>query len=243
MLTVTETDTNTTQFTQHHCLEVHCTGCNEALGEDWTIHFDCLPAVLSALRDAEWTVTDDTALCPDCQPNEDTPETSTVVVDVCEFCWPPLIPGDTASQVCTCETPDRTTTHYFNVPDVTGAHPALVYTECVTLHCRGCDEPYGMEEAPAHYRSRAKAIAAALDDDDPWSQDGSDMFCDRCTARRRCKQNGGHTFPEQPNWTSPKDGTQIRYCDDCDEIQRITPGEVSEGNESPTEDPASAALR
>ncbi|MDO3014599.1 hypothetical protein P5V34_11435 [Mycobacteroides abscessus subsp. abscessus] len=241
MTTVAETAINTTQFAEHHCLEVHCTGCNEALGEDWTIHYDSLPAVLSALRDADWTVTGDDAFCPDCQPDENTPNTSTAVVHVCEFCWPPLIPSDNASQICTCESPDRTTPHYFTVPVITGAHPALVHTECITLQCRDCDEPFGTEEAPAHYRSRAKAIEAAMtDDDEPWSQDGNGMFCDRCTARRRCKENDGHTFPEQPHWTNPNDGTQIRYCDDCDEIQRITPERDDNDHEPPTEDPAAA---
>lgn len=223
MTAVTETATGTPQFAEHQCLEVHCTGCNESLGEDWTIHFDSLPAVLSALRDADWTVTADNALCLDCQPNEDTPDMSTAVVHVCEFCWPPLIPSDKASQFCTCESPDLTTAHHVDVPFITGAHPALVHTECISLQCGDCHEPYGGEEAPAHYRSRAKAIEAALADDDPGSQDGNDIFCDRCTARRRCKENGGHTFPEQPTWTNPNDGTQIRYCNGCDEIQRRTP--------------------
>lgn len=229
MTIATEISTDTSQFEDHHCIEVHCTSCDEALGEDWTIHFDSLAAALAAIRDADWTVDDDEVLCLNCQPDsaEDNPGMSTVVVvDVCEFCWPPLIPGGEPPMACTCDRGDHSTSHYFNVPRITRAHPGFVRTECVTVQCRDCDESYGLEESPAHYRSRAKAIHAVLSDDDPWSQDGTDLFCDRCAARRRCKANGGHTYPEQPNWTNPKDGTQIRYCDDCDEIQCIIPGEL-----------------
>lgn len=222
MTIVAETAPETSSFTEHHCVEVHCTTCNEGLGDDWIIHFDSLPAALSAIQDADWTATDEEVLCPNCQPDDDSPDTSVVVVQVCEFCWPPLIPSTEQPRACTCDRLDQVTPHYFNVPLITRAHPGFVHTDCVSLQCSHCDQDYGMAEAPAHYRSRAKAIQAALADDDPWSQDGNDLFCDRCTARRRCKENGGHTFPEQPQWTNPNDGTQVRYCNDCDEIQRTT---------------------
>lgn len=225
MTTAAETAADTSPFADYHCIEVHCTSCNEALGEDWTIHYDSLPAALAGIRDADWTVNDDEVLCLNCQPDPGYPDTATVVVEVCEFCWPPLIPGAEPPKDCTCNRRDQTTPHYFNVPLITQAHPGFVHTDCVTVQCRDCDEPYGLEESPAHYRSRAKAIHAVLSDDDPWSQDGTDLFCDRCTARRRCKANGGHTYPELPNWTNPNDGSQIRYCNNCDEIQRITPSE------------------
>lgn len=231
---VAETNSESSLFTEHHCVAVHCTGCNEGYGDDWTIHFESLSEALEALRDAEWTVTTDEVLCPSCQPEDADPHTQIAVVEVCEFCWPPLIPSDEAPQFCTCESPGRTTLHTLSVPSITRAHPAFIYTNCVTLQCRDCDEDYGWAELPSHYLSRDEAIRAALSDDDPWTQDGNDLFCDRCTARRHCKENGGHTYPEQPHWTNPQDGTEVRYCNDCEEIQRTTPdaAAVSVGSSS-----------
>lgn len=101
-------------------------------------------------------------------------------------------------------------------PDsVSGRGRGFIFTECVSLGCAGCDRVYGRDQEPAHFRTHDELVAAALRDENSWSQSGDELFCEHCTAVRACLADGGHFWMDEPSWVRKHAGARLYYCQRC----------------------------
>ena len=92
---------------------------------------------------------------------------------------------------------------------------------CVIVRCSSCRrdlEDINQDGLP-HFDSVEQARRAHLDYYG-WTEDGSDLLCRSCTARRACAAAGGHDLELV--------GGLYRRCtrDRCEHVEQITPAEV-----------------
>lgn len=203
-------------LTEHRCISVTCTSCHEPFGDDFTHHFASITDALQIIRDADWLITDTAVTCPECTlPDRDTDSLPLSTVQVCEYCCPPLFGADPACTHCRCGDPAATTTHIMGPHPVASNSPdrGIATQFCVTAHCTDCgdtlgDDEYGTPHFPTPEQARAQAVYAG------WLVTEGLLICRRCTDRRACTVLG-HSWPEQPTFTTPA-GAEHRYCSrDC----------------------------
>lgn len=208
--------TGAPEFDHHECLEVACSDCGETLGDDWTLHFESIAEALTSIAAAEWTITDDQVRCLDCTELADDnpdPDTSTVVLSKCEYCWPPLFSTTPPPQSCQCAEQHIAARHRVRIPFISSTHSAFTTRSCITLTCGECGDPVN-EEQPPHYSSPEKALEAAAHDYD-WLVTDVLVCCARCANGRACTLTG-HQFPDQPDHITAG-GIEIRFCANCDQ--------------------------
>ncbi|MGD9622270.1 MAG: hypothetical protein AB7G47_19775 [Mycolicibacterium sp.] len=206
-------------LTEHRCVSVTCTSCHEPFDDDFTHHFASITEALQVVRSADWSITDTTVTCPACALSDlDTSSLPLSTLQACEFCCPPLFGADPECTQCRCDDPAATTTHILGPLLATTICPDRGFSMhfCVTAHCTDCGDTLGdNEESTPHFptpdQARAQAVHAG------WLvAEGLLLICRRCAERRACTVLG-HSWPEQPSFTTPA-GVEHRYCSrDCGE--------------------------
>lgn len=195
---------------EHHCVSVVCTRCHESFDDEFTHHFESMPHALRVLGAADWAVTEQAVLCPNCTDDADSNAPATVAVALCEYCSPPLFSAKPPLTYCRCH--DQAITHVL-IPLNPPENPGFQHHSCVSIRCSDCDADLGDEESTPHYPSTDAAIASAKRAG--WMVAESLMItCPRCTNLRGCNALG-HSWPENPDFVSPA-GLEYRYCQrDC----------------------------
>lgn len=197
---------------EHDCVSVACTACGAIFDDEFTHHFASTLDALAAIEAANWVITAQSTLCPNCTDGPD--PNAPVTVRLCEYCSPALFSATPPPGSCRCH--DQAITHVL-VPR-SADNPRVQHHSCTSIHCSDCAADLGDEECTPHYPTAAAAIAAAKNAD--WMVvDGRVTTCPTCTKLRCCTALG-HSWPEHPNFVSPA-GLEYRYCQhDCG--QRVT---------------------
>lgn len=203
------------RLTEHDCVSVACTSCHEPFDDEFTHHFESMPHALRVIGAADWTVTAQAILCPNCTDDADPGTPTAVAVALCEYCSPPMFSDTPTPDCCRCH--DQAITHVL-VPLSSARNPGFQNHSCISIHCSDCGADLGDEESTPHYPSTDTAITAATRAG--WLvADGLMITCTRCTNLRCCTALG-HSWPDQPDFVSPA-GLEYRYCQrDCD--SRVT---------------------
>lgn len=195
-------------LTERHCLEVACTECGYRYDDDEFIHhFDSIGDALRQIALANWSVSEDKVLCPECQERAARRDSPRITIDLCEFCAPPLFPGDPLPERCRCG--DQAVPHVVAPQLISWTNPGFEQRTCITIKCTDCGNNLGDDdEGTPHFASADAAIRAATAAD--WLIVQPRLFvCAGCTNRRGCTALG-HSWPHQP--TVVRDGIEHRWC-------------------------------
>ncbi|WP_071288729.1 hypothetical protein [Mycolicibacterium llatzerense] len=199
---------------EHHmCLTMSCTRCGETYNDDTNVHFGCLNDAIKELATEGWAFTAESLLCATCiDKDEGDVVREPAVVELCEYCWPPMFSDGTQPDHCLCDegrAPARVLP-----PVINGQHPAIAQRQCITITCPDCGSGVAAEDderGEPHYMS----IEAALADvgaDYEWIVSDVVICCRRCASRRECAATE-HDFPDQPQMI--REDLEYRWCRNC----------------------------
>lgn len=207
-------------YTWESCVEVSCTRCTAKFrdeDEEAVVHFGSVLEALRSLAHHEWDVIEVGPRCPACVEEAAAAKPTLIVRERCLFCEPPLLWDGPLPEQCECTKAPHT--HYESVPFISVVSHGFRVSQCLTLWCQECDEPFGREGGVAHLDSMDRARSSARKEG--WRATENALVCRTCRVRAICARRG-HLSDSQSAWTA-SDGQLMSYCPRCADDYPATP--------------------